>query len=59
MALSDKQIEQYNEDGYVIPDYRLPKEKLAAIRADHDRLLTSFPEYRGYCPMLLAHDLVF
>ena len=59
MALSDKQIEQYNEDGYVIPDYRLPKEKLAAIRADYDRLLTSFPEYRDYCPMLLAHDLSF
>ena len=53
MALSDKQIEQYNEDGYVIPDYRLPKEKLAEIRADHDRLLTRFPEYRDYCPMLL------
>ncbi|MEC7303277.1 MAG: phytanoyl-CoA dioxygenase family protein, partial [Pseudomonadota bacterium] len=59
MALSDKQIEQYNEDGYVIPDYRLPKEKLVAIRADHDRLLTRFPEYRDYCPMLLAHDLSF
>ena len=50
MALSDKQIEQYNEDGYVIPDYRLPKEKLVAIRADHDRLLTRFSRVPGLLP---------
>ena len=59
MSLSEKEIDQYHEDGYVIPRYRLPSETLDAIRADHDRLLARFPEYRDYCPMLLAHDLSF
>ena len=59
MSLSEKEIEQYHEDGYVIPKYRLPKDTLKAIKDDHNRLLVRFPEYRDYCPMLLAHDLSF
>ncbi len=57
--LTDAQIASYHADGYVIPDYRLPVETLAAIRADHDRLITIHPEFRDYCPSVLAYDLAF
>ena len=57
--LSERQVSQYREDGYVIPDYRLPPDILEAIRADHDSLLARHPEFRDYCPNLLAYDLSF
>ncbi len=57
--LSDAEVAQYHEDGYVVPDIRLPDETLEAIRADHDRLLHSHPEFVDYCPSLLAYDLSF
>ena len=57
--LSEAQRARYDEAGFVIPDYRLPEETLAAIRAGHDRLLALRPEYRDYCPALLEHDLGF
>ena len=59
MKLTDQEVAQYHEDGYVIPKYRLPEETLADIRADHDRLLARHPEFRDYCPMLLRYDLSF
>ena len=58
-TLSDTEIAQYHEDGYVIPKFRLPQETLEAIRADHDRLLARYPEFIDYCPSLLAYDLAF
>lgn len=57
--LSPAQVEQYHEDGYVVPDYRLPPDVLQAIRDDHDRLLARHPEFRDYCPNVLAYDLAF
>ena len=57
--LSDAEVAQYHEDGYVIPDFRLPDETLDAIRIDHDRLLSRHPEFVDYCPSLLAYDLAF
>ena len=57
--LSDDQVARYHEDGFVIPDFRLAVETLDAIRADHQRLLARQPEFRDYCPALLAHDLSF
>ncbi len=57
--LSEAQRARYHEAGFVIPDYRLAEETLAAIRADHDRLLARRPEFRDYCPALLEHDLGF
>ena len=59
MPLSETEIDRYHEDGYVIPEYRLPEETLQDIRADYDRLLTRHPEFRDYCPMLLRYDLSF
>ena len=57
--LTEQQISQYHQDGYVIPDFRLPESTLAAIRADHDRLLQHHPEFQDYCPSLLKYDLSF
>ena len=59
MPLSEAEVDRYREDGYVIPEYRLPGETLQDIRADYDRLLTRHPEFRDYCPMLLRYDLSF
>jgi Phytanoyl-CoA dioxygenase (PhyH) len=57
--LSEAQVAQYHENGFVIPDYRLSQETLAAIRDDHKRLLHRHPEFHDYCPQLLAWDLAF
>jgi len=57
--LTPTQLEQYREDGFVVPDYRLPDGTVEAIRADHDRLLASHPEFVNYCPNVLAFDLAF
>ena len=57
--LTNAQLEQYHEDGYVIPDYRLPDENVEAIREAHDRLLARHPEFLNYCPNVLAFDLAF
>ena len=57
--LSDVEIQKYHEDGYVIPDFQVPEETLAAIRARHAALLEREPQFRDYCPMLLDYDLGF
>ena len=57
--LSQNQLDQYFADGYIIPDFRLPDETIAAIRADHDRLVQRHPEFTDYCSMLLRYDLSF
>jgi len=57
--LSGAEVEQYNRDGYVIPDFRLASETISEIREAHDRLLAKHPEFRDYCPSLLAYDTGF
>ena len=57
--LSDVEVQKYHEDGYVIPDFRLPGETLEEIRGAHGRLLTKHPEFRDYCSCLLAYDTGF
>ena len=54
--LSETQIEQYFEDGYVIPDYRIPEETIIAIQDRHNELLVSHPEFGDYCPAILQYD---
>ena len=54
--LSESQIATYREDGYVIPDFRLSEDDLEQVRSAHDRLLARHPEFRDYCPNLLAYD---
>jgi ectoine hydroxylase-related dioxygenase (phytanoyl-CoA dioxygenase family) len=57
--LTDAQIAQYHDRGFVIPDFRLSEETLARIRADHDRLLERNPQFRDYCSSVLAFDVGF
>ena len=57
--LDSEQIARYHRDGYVVPDFQVPKETLAAIRARHAALLEREPRFRDYCPMLLDYDLGF
>ena len=57
--LTDNQILEYHEDGYTIPNYRLPDGALADIRRHHDCLIHNHPKFRNYCPNILAYDLSF
>ena len=57
--LTEEQIEQYFEDGYVIPDFRLPDETIVAIQNRHANLLEQYPEFRDYCPAILQYDEEF
>ncbi len=57
--LSQVQVAQYHDKGYVVPDYRLPEETLARIRTDHSQLLVKHPEFRDNCPALLRYDMRF
>jgi len=57
--LSNAQIEAYHRDGYVIPDFRLADETLAAIRERHAGLVARYPQFSDYCPTLLAYDRGF
>ena len=57
--LTQEQVAQYHRDGYVVPDFRLPAETLEAIQTDHTRLVNNHPEFRNYCPTVLAYDLAF
>ncbi len=57
--LTTEQIAQYQRDGYVIPDYRMPEETLEAIKADHARLIAAHPEVSDYCGALLLYDFGF
>lgn len=57
--LSEAQVVEYHEKGFVVPDYRLPEETLVQIREDHSRLLEAHREFRDNCSALLSYDLGF
>ncbi len=57
--LTSDQIASYHRDGYVVPDFRLPEDTLATIRARHAALLEREPRFRDYCPTLLDYDPAF
>jgi ectoine hydroxylase-related dioxygenase (phytanoyl-CoA dioxygenase family) len=57
--LTEADLAHYAENGFVIPDFRLPMETIEAIRRDHDRLIAKHPEFVDYCPTVLAYDLTF
>lgn len=54
--LTPQQIQQYHQQGFVTPDFRLPESVLAEIRDAHTRLVTKHPEFSDYCSALLAYD---
>ena len=52
--LSTGQVETYNQDGFIIPETRLPDDVINDIKARHARLVAEHPEFRDYCPALLG-----
>lgn len=54
--LSQAQIDQYNEDGYVIPAFQLGEDVLEEIRARHTAFVARHPEFRDYCSAILHYD---
>jgi len=57
--LSEAQIAEYHDKGYVVPDYRLPEAQLQEIRDRHTALLQRHPEFRDNASVLLNYDLGF
>ena len=54
--LTDVQVAQYLEDGYVIPDFTMPDEVIESIQERHAALLQKHPEFRDYCAAILQYD---
>ena len=44
--LTDEEVNHYREEGYVIPDYRLPDDVLGRLREALDRLINDNPNIR-------------
>ena len=57
--LSPDQINQHQEQGYVIPDYRLSIDTIEDIRITHRRLIERSPQFSDYFGALLIEDLSF
>jgi ectoine hydroxylase-related dioxygenase (phytanoyl-CoA dioxygenase family) len=57
--LTQAEIRQYHEDGYVVPSFTLPDDVLAAMDERVAKLLNAHPEYRDNCPALLKEDMGF
>ena len=57
--LSSSQLDHYHREGYVVPEFRLDNETLDTIKVHHERLTARWPEFRDYCPSVLAYDLAF
>jgi len=54
--LTDTQINTYETDGIVIPDFRFPETILADIRDRYSKLIEKHPEYIDFCPAMLDKD---
>mgnify|MGYP001262999395 FL=1 len=52
ILLSELQLKQYEDDGYVIPDFKLPENLLKKIEKRHDELLKKYPQFKNYCPAI-------
>ncbi len=57
--LTDAEINQYHEHGFVIPDFQLGEDTLVGIRAAHERLIEAYPFFTDYCPAVLPFDKSF
>ena len=57
--LTPQQLTHYHEQGFVIPDFRLPASTIQSIKDDFERLLVRYPEFRQNCPALLTYDTTF
>lgn len=59
IMLTEKQLSFYRENGYVIPDYRLPDSILCEISDAHNHLIEHQPQFIDFCSTLLASDMCF
>ena len=57
--LSSSEIDQYYEDGYLIPNFRLGEQTLSNIKSAHSQLVERHPEFVDYCPAILPYDRNF
>lgn len=57
--LTPQQLTHYREQGFVIPDFRLPALTIQSIKDDFGRFLVRYPEFRQNCPALLIYDTTF
>jgi ectoine hydroxylase-related dioxygenase (phytanoyl-CoA dioxygenase family) len=58
-VLTKEQIKQYQDDGFVIPDFKMSENDLLEIEKKHNQLIEKFPEYKNYCPAVLLKDESF
>ena len=54
--LTSEEIQKYKEDGYLIPNFKMPEKDLLEIEELHKSLVKKFPKFRNYCPAVLLHD---
>jgi len=54
--LTEKQIENYKTDGFVVPNFKLEEKDLLEIENLHNSLVERFPKFGNYCPAVLLHD---
>ena len=57
--LTKEQIVSYQNDGFVIPDFKMPENDLLDIENKHFDLIKEYPEYINYCPAILLKDETF
>ncbi len=57
--LTSEQINQYHEQGFVKPDYRLSPETVGLIKSQQADLVQRYPQFSDYCPGLLQYDFGF
>ena len=54
--LNQQQIKNYQNDGYIIPDFKMTEKDLLEIENLHDHLIKKHPKYLNYCPAILQYD---
>ncbi|MCY4095841.1 MAG: phytanoyl-CoA dioxygenase family protein [Gammaproteobacteria bacterium] len=57
--LTESDLQRYEQDGFVVPDFRLSNGTIESIQRSHRRLLTKYPQFVDYCPTLLSYDVSF
>ena len=54
--LTESQINEYKQNGFVIPDFVMPENILLKIEERHNKLLKTHSEFKNYCPAVLSYD---
>ena len=42
--LTKDQIDKYQEDGFIVPDFKMPEKDLLEIEVKHNQLIKKYPE---------------